>query len=360
MTNAWVVRAGSQGEHEQFNLENQVATISFQMVGDVTSCQRREDVRAIVDAAYPEDPGARRANTTGQVWAFRASIKPGDLVVMPSKLRPGYLYLGRCTGPFRYDAQETNASRRKQLPVEWKSDPVAKSAIKDDLLNSLNSIGTVFNPTRNNAAARLEQVWLTSEDPGNGSYGSSIASVNHPAASSPTSGDDGPGDVRDPETVPTLEAIRDRIRTHLVENFSGHKLTRLVADILEALGFSCEVSPAGPDGGVDILAGRGPLGLDSPTLIVEVKSEPGPVGAPVVRGLHSARTQHNSDQALLVAWGGVTNAARKEFERDRTFFRVWDAEEVLDRLFATYDRLPRDTQGKIPLKQAWVLDEETA
>lgn len=355
MTNAWVVRAGSQGEHEQFNLENQVTTISFQSVGDVTSCQTREDVRAMVDAAFPDDSLRRRASITGQVWAFRASIRPGDLVVMPSKLRPGYLYLGRCAGPFRYAGQEPDAARRKQLPVEWKPEPVAKSAIKDDLLNSLNSIMTVFNPTRNNAVARLEQVFLTSNDPGNGPP---VTTATKPPVAPVASDGEAAEDVTDPETVPTLEAIRDRIRTHLVENFSGHKLTRLVADILETLGFSCEVSPAGPDGGVDILAGSGPLGLDSPTLIVEVKSEPGPVGAPVVRGLHSARTQHNSDQALLVAWGGVTNAARKEFERDRTFFRVWDAEEVLDRLFATYDRLPRDTQAKIPLKQAWVLDEE--
>ena len=133
-----------------------------------------------------------------------------------------------------------------------------------------------------------------------------------------------------------------------------------MADILEALGFSCEVSPAGPDSGVDILAGRGPLGLDSPTLIVEVKSEPTAVDVKVVRGLHSAMTQHRADQGLLVAWGGVTNAARKEFERDRTSFRIWDAEEVLERLFETYDRLPMTTRAKIPLKQAWVLDEETS
>lgn len=51
-----------------------------------------------------------------------------------------------------------------------------------------------------------------------------------------------------------------------------------------ALGFSC-VSPAGPDGEVDILAGSGPLGLDSPTLIVEVKSESTAVDVKVVRGL---------------------------------------------------------------------------
>jgi restriction system protein len=357
VSSAWVVRAGRDGEHEQFNLDTQLATIGWAAVGDVTACKTREDVRALVDAAYPDDSSGRRANYTGQVWAFRASVKPGDLVVMPSKLRPGYLYLGRCTGPFRYDPTQPNPSRRKQVPVEWKSDPVSKSAIKDDLLNSLNGIMTVFNPTRNNAAARLEAVYLTTTDPGNNAP---AGPVKKPAATRSTDDDGGPGDVTDPETLPTLEAIRDRIRTHLVENFTGHKLTRLVADILEALGFSCEVSPAGPDSGVDILAGRGPLGLDSPTLIVEVKSEPTAVDVKVVRGLHSAMTQHRADQGLLVAWGGVTNAARKEFERDRTSFRIWDAEEVLERLFETYDRLPLTTRAKIPLKQAWVLDEEAS
>ncbi|QGF25153.1 restriction endonuclease [Raineyella fluvialis] len=305
----------------------------------------------MVDAAYPQDSGARRANTTGQVWAFRSSIKPGDLVVMPSKLRPGYLYLGRCTGPFRYAGQEPDPSRRKQLPVEWKPDPVSRSAIKDDLLNSLNGAMTVFNPTRNEAVARLEQVFLTAVDPG-------ATAIKKPPTAPAAPVDEGVEDVTDPETVPTLEAIRDRIRTHLVENFSGHKLTGLVADILEALGFVCIVSPSGPDGGVDILAGTGPLGLDSPTLIVEVKSEPGQVGAQVVRGLHSAMTQYQADQALLVAWGGVTTPASREFAQMRTRLRIWDGEELLERLFATYDKLPATTKASVPLRMAWVLDDE--
>lgn len=81
--------------------------------------------------------------------------------------------------------------------------------------------------------------------------------------------------VNDPVTVPTLETIRDRVRTHISENFKGHRLTELVAAILRIRGFVCDVSSPGPDQGVDILAGSGPLGLDSPTLIVEVKQRPG-------------------------------------------------------------------------------------
>ena len=110
---------------------------------------------------------------------------------------------------------------------------------------------------------------------------------------------------------------------------------------------------------MDILAGTGPLGLDSPTVIVEVKSEPTAVGSGVVRGLHSAMTQYQADQALLVAWGGVTGPAQREFAQMRTRLRIWDADALLERLYATYDRLPANTRAALPLRKAWVLDDES-
>lgn len=351
MSKAWVVRAGRDGEQEQANLDAGAASVGWS-VGDLTSASSREDVRLRMDAAYPDDSPGRLANLTGQVWAFRSQIHPGDVVIMPSKLRPGYLYFGKCTGPYRFRAHELDVERRHQIPVEWQEEPVSKTAIKDDLLYSLNSIMTVFNPTRNNAGERVLALFNTGEDPGSNQPRSAHKQKSVLEPSPPSI------DVSDPDLTPSLEAIKDQIRTHLVENFAGHKLTVLVADILEALGFHCEVSPPGPDGGVDILAGRGPLGLDSPTLIVEVKSEPTAVDVKVVRGLHSAMTQHRADQGLLVAWGGVTSAATREFLRDRTSFRIWDSEELLSRLFETYDRLPASTRARIPLKQAWVLDED--
>lgn len=350
MVNAWVIRAGSVGEQEQANLESGTAAIGWE-VGDLSACTSREDVRGLIDAAYPSDTLGRRANATGQVWAFSHTIAPGDIIVMPSKHRPGYMYLGRCLGNYRYVADEADRGRRHQLPVKWLPEPVSKSVIKDDLLYSLNGIMTVFNPSRNNAAERILALYERGADPGNNV---SVASLSNTPLNSVGME---MAEVTDPDPVPTLEAIRDRIRTHLVENFAGHKLTYLVADILEALGFRCEVSPPGADGGVDILAGRGPLGLDSPTLIVEVKSEPSAIDVKVVRGLHSAMTQHRADQGLLVAWGGVTGPAAREFLRDRTSFRIWDSEELLSRLFETYDQLPASTRARIPLKQAWVLDE---
>jgi restriction system protein len=135
---------------------------------------------------------------------------------------------------------------------------VPRTAFKDDLLYTLNGSLTIFQAARNNAVARLTGVLKGGVDPGSATPDSAKASDL---------------DVKDPVTAITVEAVRDAVRTYVIENFAGHKLTSLVAAILEAEGFTCDVSPPGPDFGVDILAGTGPLGLDSPTVVVEVKSE---------------------------------------------------------------------------------------
>lgn len=350
---AWVIRAGASGENEAWNLEQGRAGVSFRETPDLTACTTREAVREVVDASYPGDAPGRRANFAGQLWALRNTITPGDLIVMPLKSKPGYLAMGRCTTEYAYDAAQSDKTRRHHIGVQWKADPVPRSALKDDLLNTVNGAMTVFTLSRNNAAARLEAVYKNGADPGyNGVTTSTPTAMNGQVGDAVTS------TVTDPETVPTLEALRDRVRTHIVENFSGHKLTSLVADILTVRGFVCDVSPAGPDTGVDIIAGRGPLGLDDPTIVVEVKSEPTQVSASVVRSLHSAVTKNGAKQGLLVAWGGVTPQARKEFAQQRTLIRIWDAEDVLNNLFDVYPQLPETTKARIPLKQAWVLDDE--
>lgn len=349
MTSAWVVRAGNRGQSEDFNLERGRATIGWTEIGDLSSCNSRDAVRQLVDHAFPGDHPQRLAVFAGQLLAFRQAIQPGDLIVMPLKTKPGYLVFGRCAGGYAYDPAALS-DRRHFLPVDWQPEPVSRTVLKDDLLAMVNGAMTVFSPSRNNAAVRLEAVAKGGVDPGTG-----FTSLSKGPGPSPT-----PTvvSVLEPPQVPTLDAIRDRVRARIVEHFGQHKLTHLVADILTALGFVCEVSPAGPDQGIDIRAGRGALGLDAP-IIVEVKSEPTPVGATVMRGLHSAMSKNNAQQGLLVAMGGITGPAKKEFESLRTIMQVWDAEALLDQLFATYHLLPEPTRAALPLKQVWVLDDDT-
>ena len=149
------------------------------------------------------------------------------------------------------------------------------------------------------------------------------------------------------------------MRTFLVENFGKHKLTQLVAEILTAQGYICIVSPEGADFGVDIMAGRGPLGLDSPTLVVQVKSEAGTVGVGVLNELQGAIKTHKLTEGLLVAWGGLAKPAQHALRPERLSVRAWDADDVIDRLFDTYDDFSEEMRLRIPLKKVWVLLEET-
>ena len=349
---AWVIRAGAHGEHEQWNIDHERATVGWREIGDIGGCASKAEVHELLFQTYPGDLDKRLANYASQLWALLDSISVGDLIILPSKIRRGYVWFGRATGRYGYDATNPNPERRKFLPVDWAADPISRSSIGADLLNSLNASQTVFSPSRNDAVNRLTNVAETGIDPG----ADDLDSVDAVSLTPDLKHEDD-DDVTDPVPTPTLDSIADRVRAHVTENFKGHDLTWLVSDILTAHGFHCEVSPPGPDGGVDIVAGMGPLGMDAPIVVVEVKSEPNAIDSRVVRGLHSAREQHKANQALLVAWGGLTGPARREFRTDRAF-RVWDGDDLLSELFYTYDDLPAETKSRIPLTQAWVLDED--
>lgn len=76
------------------------------------------------------------------------------------------------------------------------------------------------------------------------------------------------------------ELARDQIAQLIAARLKGHGLTRLVDAILRAQGYTTYRSQEGPDGGVDILAGSGPLGFGSPRMCVQVKSGDGLIDQP--------------------------------------------------------------------------------
>ena len=76
-------------------------------------------------------------------------------------------------------------------------------------------------------------------------------------------------EVEEPVPTDIPQYAEDRIREFIEQKFKGHGLSRLVDAVLKAIGYTTAVSPPGPDGGVDIVAGRGPMGFDPPRLCVQ-------------------------------------------------------------------------------------------
>lgn len=336
----WMVRAGRHGQGENFALTSGVVGIGWPEVGDLTSLASTDALRARVVASFPDAKPSTVASWAGQIDAFRSRMQIGDLVALPLKSAPAVAF-GRITGDYRYVPGSVDEIRH-QRPVEWISDGIPRDVIDQDLLYSLGSVLTVCRISRNDAERRIVKL------------------LESPRVSSEESRTIAPSPVVEPDdlanaAVDLAEIGRNQIRERLAQRFTGHELSRLIGELLRAEGFVCNVSPAGPDGGVDVLAGEGGMGFDGATIAAQVKSGSIVVDAPTLRELKGVMGNFGAQRGLLVSWGGFTKTARQEARRLFFEIRLWDSDAVIDKLLEVYDRLPADVQAEVPLQQVWSL-----
>jgi restriction system protein len=341
----WLVRAGRHGEREQFDLENGCAVVGWGALGDLSGIGSREDMIEALRSAYPDFSEKRLSNHAAQLWAFVSRIEEGDIVVLPLKSTPT-LALGRVKGPYVFKPDGPEDARHSRA-VDWVRTDVPRAAVGQDLLYSLGAFLTVCEIKRNGAASRLAAVMDTGKDPG---AMSTVEPGSKGSASTDIDEDSAPIDIE--------ELARDRIRAFISERFTGHDLARLVEAVLEAQGFETYRSPAGADGGIDVLAGAGPLGLQAPRICVQVKSGDGPVDVKVVRELQGVLSTINADHGLLVAWAGLTKPADAEARAQFFRIRVWTADDVIREVTNVYDALPDQLQAELPLKRIWTAVPE--
>ncbi|MBO3090012.1 restriction endonuclease [Cellulomonas dongxiuzhuiae] len=353
MTRAWLIRAGRAGEREQWAVQNGVSGGGFHEVADLAAAGTREEVAARVADGFPGAAEGKLRSFTAQLWALRSRMSHGDYVVMPLKGTP-HVAIGRVTGDYEYRS-DPDPSLRHVRPVQWLITDVPRTAIKQDLLYSLGAFLTICEVKRNDAAHRIAVLADKHLDPG--------ARPGHGDLTTPVktgTSQDSSLVEPDPDTegVDVEQYALDRLTSYLIETYAGHKMQHLVAAVLTAEGFTCTVPGVGPDQGVDVLAGTGPLGLDEPRLVVQVKSEAGAVGSSVVQQLLGTMSGHQTQQGLLVAWGGLTKPAEQIVSQNYFRVRVWSASDLLQAIFRTYDRLPEEIRTELPLKRVWTLVEE--
>lgn len=351
----FVVRAGADGADELYNLDNGIALLGFREYPSLEAAKDYNAVFAILRGATPDLKPRALGNFAGQLWTFALSMQVGDLVVLPRKLT-SQVAIGRVSGPYRY--QSISGEYRHTRAVEWLRPDVARSVFGQDLLNSFGALMTICRVSRNDAETRVAAVLAGKPDPGY-QPGPDILPKLAPAAPSVS---DAVAEAV-PDIGPSLDlaqADHDEIVAHIQTRFHGHAMARLVDAVLTADGWVTRLSPPGPDGGVDIFAGRGSLGLDQPRLCVQVKSQASPVDVTVYRTLLGSMQTFKAEQGLLVAWGGFNRAVLSEARQGYFSVRLWDARDLVEAIYRTYDRLPPEIQAELALKRVWMLVREDA
>lgn len=235
----WMVRAGRDGEREDLALEERVVVLGWRELDDLSDVASRDEVRARLASAVPNLSENAVKNYSAQVWSFVGRIEKGDLVVLPLK-GSAAVAIGRVTGDYQFVPNAPEDARHRRS-VEWLQEDLPRSAFGQDLLYSLGAFLTVCQIKRNNADERIQALARGQEDPG-------------PLLDDAEPSGDGTSD--DETAIVDVERYgRDRIAALITRRFAGHELARLVDEILEAEGYHTFRSPAGPDGGVDVLAG---------------------------------------------------------------------------------------------------------
>ncbi len=342
--NVWIIRAGKHGEREEWCLSNGYAGGGFTEIEDLANCSTRDEIKTVYRRCRPLDSDNRVNTNSGQLLGLRVGVKLNDLVVLPMKSGAKRVAIGRCVGLYRYLADEPQ-SRRHIVKVNWEKTDIPRSAVKQDLLYIFGGALSYFQAKRNDAVWRTEKLMETGVDPG-----SRVASTSDASHSSTEI------EEVEVESIDVVETARDVIRAFIMENFKGHKLSELTAAILEAHGLTCVVSPPGPDKGIDILAGSGPLGLDEPRIVVQCKSEVGAVGSEVVQKILGViGGVSGTQQGLLVAFGGINGPAKQLLTNQQYRVKVWDTDELIYNLLAVYDRINPEIRSEIPLQQVWTL-----
>lgn len=339
----WMMRAGRHGEYEDrfLSTERIYLTWGDAIPDDARGFGSRADVVQALRDRWPNASEGKIRNHAGQLWAFLRTMKPDDLIVVPSKKTPELHF-----GAIRSDAQfdpDAEPDYRHYREVAWLRD-VPRSAMDKDLLYSLGAIMTICEISRNDAEARVRRMLQLPV----------LKTV--PAAAS----QEVPASEDAATSIDYEQLARDEIAALIIRRFKGHGMERLVDAILRAQGYVTYHSPAGADRGVDILAGSGDLGFGSPKICVQVKSEQSPVDHPTFSQLLGTMQAVGADQGLLVSWGGFKSSVEREVPRHFFKVRLWDQKKLLDQLFQHYDQLDEEIRAEIPLRRIWTVVPDDA
>lgn len=317
----WHFRPSREGVFGRLLVEDGLICAEFGVRDDLSEHYEPGQILDVVTEANRNEKPSRIRSMSSQLHALVNDMQPGDLVLCSM---PGGAEVGiGLVGPGLASDPDGRPARR----VSWLCDPVLRGAILPDLLTVTGVHVPITEVTRPGIVHRVRGLIRDGADPGSvGQGGAAPVSLDGLLA---------------------LETLRIRDRIGAV--FTGHAMADLVGELLRLDGLTVSVGRPGPDGGVDLVAGGGALGIASPRIVGQVKSGLQVAGDETLQALLGNLHGAGADTALLVSWSGVTRQARARAAAMGFRVLLWDADEVVRRVLAGYERLPDRLRGAIRL-----------
>lgn len=154
--------------------------------------------------------------------------------------------------------------------------------------------------------------------------------------------------VRQTAYEQAVEQSRAEIENH-INALSPYDFQKLVAELLVGMGyFAPHIADPGPDGGIDIIAYRDPLGASVPRIKVQVKHREQKVDVKDVRQFQSV-LRNEADIGLIVSSGGFTSSAQMEVRLSPKHIEMIDFERLVELWEQHYDKIREGGKALLPL-----------
>jgi restriction system protein len=326
----WGIHAGRTGDAHTLFLKKSVVALGWPKAGDLTQLKDRDEFKEKITAAYPHDKPGSIPVSAGQLFRFIFEMKVGDIIAYPSQ-RDKLLHIGRIDGDYRYNPS-ADENYPNQRAVTWLKE-IPRTIFSQAALFEIGSAMSFFQ-IRNYAEEFLAVL------------------ENHPISVVPGEEDE----TVEAVTQDIEQNTRDYIFKRLSQHFKGHGLEHLVGEILRAMGYIAHVTPEGVDGGVDIVAHKGELGIEPPIIKVQVKSGDGKEGDPSVSALYGKLSGAN-EVGLFISLNGFTPPA-KSFAKSKSNLRLIDGDTLIDLILQNYEKFAPRFKAELPLKRVYIPDPQ--
>lgn len=293
----------------------------------------RERLTSFLLRGRQHEPARQIRQRAMQLWAFAREAQPGDLLVGidPSRER---FHLGEITGDY-FCIGGPGRRPSHQREIDWLGGPFTIRSLAPDLAHALMSLPLVQRIRSERAGWRFRAM---------------IHSGRTVRVAVPLSR----AIAVETRIADFAEAGREAIRAMLRTRYWGRQCEELVAAMLEAEGYHVLSVGAGPDGGLDLIAGSGPLGFGADRLAVQVKAGHKPVSGVDLAAFEASMRRSGAITGLVVSLCGFTGLNARATARGGFHIRLWDEEALLDAILRVYEKMPDTIRRDLPLKRVWV------
>lgn len=322
----WGIHAGRTGNADALFKQKGVIAIGWAKMGDLNLIPgKREAFKKHYEVAYPDAKPGAIPTASGVSFRFVHEMKPGDLVVYPSKMDK-QVHIGRITGPYVHD-ESKEPSYPQRRTVDWLKS-VPRTRFSQGALYEIGSALSLFQVK--NYADEFRAVLEGKDSP-------DLLPITD-----------------DPTIAAVAEDIEETTRDFIIKRLSqetkGLPFESFVVHLMQCMGYHARLARKN-EPSVDVIAHKDRLGIEPPIIKIQVKSGDGTVTDKDVSALYGKLSAGEFGLFITLA---TFSPACKVFESGKPNLRLIDGDEFVQLILDHYESFDSQHKGILPLQKVYV------